>query len=423
LRAVGYEAGWEKGAVLTDTLVARQPILDSKLKVVAYELLYRSSRTSQVYDGTSSSQATSHVIANSLFSIGLEKLAMGKRAFINFDRDLLVQGYASILPPQSVVIEILETVEPDDEVIAACQKLKQGGYQLAVDDYVFEERFNPFVELADIVKVDVLCAEEARQRKGIGVLIARGLKMLAEKVETLEQYEFARSLGYTYFQGYFFARPASIGGKDVPVGKLHHWTLLQAIQQSPLDYKELERVTRHEVSFAYKLLRYINSARFTWCGKIKSLEQALLFLGEDEVRKWASLAALSGIAEGKPPVLVALALVRARFCELLGGLAGLSGRSSDLFLMGMFSLMDALMDRGLEELLAGLGLDDEVKTALLETGLRPGPFAAIYQLARAYEAGEWNRVATVAHRLRLSEDALPSLYGSSVEWAETAFSA
>ena len=403
-----------------DVFVARQPIFDRQQRVFGYELLFRSCLTN-AYDGTEGTQATSQVITTSFFSLDMGKILGGKRAFINFNRDLLVGECVSVLPSEIAVVEVLESVEADEQVMAACKHLKERGYLLALDDFVCEERLAPLAEVADIIKVDFLATPEAERRRLVRRYSGRGIKLLAEKVETPEQFRQAHQMGYSYFQGYFFARPVIISGRDIPAFKLHYLQILKEINLPELDYQRLENMIKQEVSLSYKLLRYINSAAFGWRGPIESIRQALVLLGESESRKFVSLVALPFLAQDKPEELVVTAVIRARFCESIAPRVGLSRRKADLFFLGMFSLLGVIMDRPLEEVLAEVGLAPDVREALLEKSCGRNPLGWILELVRSYEAAEWDRLAQAARHLRLPAEVIPDLYLDSVHWADSVF--
>lgn len=402
-----------------ETFVARQPIIDSYRSVVGYELLYRNSGSSVSFDALDGDSASVQVISHSLFGIGLDSLVSGKLAFVNFTHQLLVQGVPGLLPRDTIVTEILETVRPDEEVIAACRGLKRQGYLIALDDYVHSEALEPLLQCAAIVKFDVRSGGVAPPGRHIPRFESRGLKALAEKVETWAEFERARELGYSYFQGYFFARPALVAGRQPATLKVSQFQLLEAIQHTDLDFAKIERIIKQDVSLSYKLLRYINSARFARPITIHSIGQSLLLLGEVEVRRWASLLLLCSLGEHKTRELIILALVRARFCELLGDAAGMQDRKPSLFLMGMFSLLDALLDGNLDEVLEGLPLDKDVSGALLGRSGADSRFRSTFQLVRGYEAADWASVTRHAAELRLAGDSPTAAYAAAVEWADS----
>jgi EAL and modified HD-GYP domain-containing signal transduction protein len=406
---------------LPNAFVARQPIFDRNQRIFAYELLFRSSQFSKSYDAPESVDPTAVVIANSLFAIGLGNLLAGKWGFVNFSREHLVNDQACVLSPKNTVIEILETVPCDDEVLAACRRLKAEGYQLALDDFPANDPRFQLIELADIIKVDFRATGVREQQVLARRFRGRNVRLLAEKVETAAQFEHARDLGYALFQGYFFAKPEIIAGRELPAFKQHYHRLLCALHQPSFEFEQLESIIKQELSLVYKLLRFINSARFGWNGKITSLRHALVLLGAQEVRTWVSLAIITGLGEDKPAALVMTAMVRAKLCELVGRRAGLAERHENAFLMGMFSVMDAIMDRPLDDVLSGLEIDGEVKSALLGTASERSKVAAVYGLVRAYEIGDWEAVGVLVQQLGVSEDCLPQLYGEAVEWADHIF--
>src|SRR6202021_1280245 len=310
-----------------DVLVARQAIFDRDRRVYGYELLFRSNAGRNEFDGTEGGLATKLVLANSLLVIGLDNLVGTKKAFVNFGRAPLLQGWHASLPHANTVIEVLETVEPDAEVVEACRNLREQGYQIALDDFVFRPGFEALLDVADLLKIEIQSMPRPEQTKLVRSSKARGHQMLAEKVETYEEFEWARQAGYDYFQGYFFARPVIVRGRQIPAAKLH----------------------------CLRLLHYVTSPLFALASSIRSIRQALMYFGEKELRKWIALATLSRTAEDKPSELIRHSLVRARFCESVARLAH-KGLEQSAFLTGLFSLLDALIDRPLEETLAALCL-------------------------------------------------------------------
>ncbi len=403
-----------------DAFVARQPILDLDLGVYGYELLHRSG-AANLYNGTDHTLASLEVINNSLFSLDIAQVVRGTRAFINFNRDLLLSEAAYILTPNDVVVEVLETTIIDAEVLAACRKLKECGYLLAADDIVSADQMAPLLDLVDFIKVDFLAASPSEQAKIIQKYGKRHT-CLAEKLETRAEFEAARKMGYKLFQGYFFARPVVLKTKQISGYKLNYLRILNAVHRPHLEFAELERLIRQEVSVAYKLLFYANSALFGQRTHIDSIKRALVILGEQELRKWTSIVLLIHLAQDKPDALVMCALVRAAFCESVAGLSGVGGRKSELFLMGMFSLLDAMTGIPLQDALREIHLASDLQLTLL--GKEPAcfPVGDIYQLMKAYEQGDWNQVVDKAHRLRVEPDEIRDAYLKAVTWSDEVFS-
>ena len=397
--------------------VARQPIFDPHQKVYAYELLFRSGMDN-FFDASDPDQASTSVIVDSLLLMGMEKLTGGDRAFINCTRNVLIKGYAALLPKDKVVVEILESVEPDDEVVGACLRLKRAGFMLALDDFIYEERLEPLLPLIAFVKIDFRETTERDRKALVEKLSHRGIKMVAEKVETRSELLQASEMGYTYFQGYFFSKPEIVVAQDIPGYKLNYLRVLQAVNQPEINLVELENIIKLEASLTYKLLRYLNSAFFGFRTEIRSIHHALALLGEEELKKWASLIAMAAMGADKPPELVVSVIVRAVFCESLAPRIGMMNRSNDLFLLGMMSLIDAVLDRPLPEILEKMPISHEVKEALLgvENRLRD-----VYETVIAYEAADWRSFAEKARKLNLDEETVPDLYLKSVEWAKNTF--
>lgn len=400
-----------------DIFVARQPIFDQHQKVYAYELLFRSS-LANVFSHADPNQATSTVMSNSFFMMGIDFVTGGKKAFLNLTGDMLVQEYVTLLPKEVAVVEILETVDPTPEVIEACKKLKAAGYLIALDDFVDKPEYAPLLDLADIIKVDVLATNADEQRDLIRRLAPKRLRFLAEKVETHEVFQAAIKLGFTYFQGYFFSKPVILKGKDVPAFKLHYVDILRELNKEDLNFRRLEDLIKKEMSLTYKLLRYINSAAFALRQKIDSIQRALMLLGEREVRRWLSLLVMAGMGKDKPEELVLQATIRAKFCEMLAPKAGVAARAQDFFFLGLFSLIDAILELPLEEALKGMPLADDVKAALLgeENFCRD-----LYECVLAYERGEWERLPALACRINVDESETPALYAEAVQWTQQSF--
>ena len=400
--------------------VARQPIFDKNLKIYAYELLFRS-RLQDFFDFEDGDEASRQVIANSFLVFGIERMTAGARAFINFTRGLLVNDFAMALPPDVTVVEILEGIEPDPQVESACRKLKQKGFTIALDDFVYDPKYESLLNLADIVKVDFLITPEKERKRLAEDLGARGIKLLAEKVETLEEYEQALEMGFSYFQGYFFQKPVTLSQKDIPSIKINHLRVLSQVNVPDIDFDSLASTIQTDLSMSLKLLRYVNSAFFGFHSKIESIKHALAMMGENEVKKWVSLLSLTGMAEDKPAELITSSLMRARFCEEAAPMIGLNSRSSELFLMGLFSLLHAIMDQPLETVLKEIPLSDDLKNALLSKG-KPGPLRLLLAMVKAWENGNWTLVSKIADKLRLKEEKLPLLYFDAVNFPQEVLS-
>ena len=399
-----------------EVFVARQPIFNRFEQAFGYELLFRSS-LSNFFQHPDSDQASLKVIADTLFLFGVEAITRGKHAFVNFTRETLVNGYAALLPKDVLVIEVPADLEPDDEVLAALKSLKQQGYTIALDECYIENLWSPVVELADIVKVDFRATEPEERARLFEALEPRGIDLLAYRIESQEHFGEAMSAGYTYFQGYFFCKPVVVSTRDVPASELNYLRLLQEINRPELSFDEIEGIIKREVSLSYKLLRYINSVYFGLRHKLSSVRQALLMLGARGIKNWASVIILSDMGLEKPAELVVVSVLRARLCEVLAARVRLKDRESDLFLMGLFSLMDVMVGRPLPDIVRDLPIADDVKAVLAgeENALKP-----VYDLVLAYEQGDWEEVGRLTKQLRINEAELPELYRNALEWTSHA---
>ncbi len=398
----------------TNVHVARQPIFDSNQNVFGYELLFRSKMIS-TYDGADGDQATNSVIVNSFLLIGMETLTDGKKAFINFTANSLISNIPSMLPKEIIAVEILEDIIPDDQIISACKKLKQEGYLIVLDDFVFKPEYMPFVELADIIKVDFRTTQREERQRIVQRFQGYPIKFLAEKVETQEEFQDALHMGYSYFQGYFFCKPIVVSGKDIPGYKINYLSILREINQPQLEFGEMEAIIKRDVSLSYNLLKFINSSFFGLHNNIQSLRQALTLLGQKELAKWVSLIVLKGVGKNKPGELILKSLIRARFAESIVAGKMPKQQAANAFLIGMLSHLDALLDRPMQEVLDGISLDEEIKHALL--GKSNNQFAVVYKLIQAYERGEWDAFFCYANEMGLDERNVLKSYQEALVWA------
>ena len=397
-----------------EIFVARQPIFDRQQDTCGYELLFRSG-LANYFTHTDGDYASAKVVVNSFMELGLNALTGGRKAFINFTSSFLRSEYAMLFPADSIVVELLENVTPDAPTVDACRKLKSMGYTLALDDFVYREGYEPFINLADIIKVDFMEFNAPNDRQAFVRKFGRsGIKLLAEKVETIEDFAQAEEMGYTYFQGYFFGKPKIVSGSEIAASKLGCLQILQEANRTNLNFVRLEELVKHEVAISYKLLKYINSALFGLRWKIESIKQALVLLGEKNVKKWISLVALAAMGDDKPAELLVHSVVRGRFCESISGQVGLRQRSQDLFFTGLFSLIDAIMEKPMPTILAELAMAEDVKAALLGESNK---LRTVFDTALAYEKGSWKQFAELSSHLKLNEEAVPGLYEDAVKWA------
>jgi EAL and modified HD-GYP domain-containing signal transduction protein len=392
--------------------VARQPIFDRYLRVVGYELLFRDVEVdpdhANVVDGEG---ATAKVISDTLMELGLEHVVGSGLGFINVTRPFVLGELPLVLPADHVVLELLEDVQIDPKLVRAIADLKQQGFRVALDDFHFEESARQLVELADIVKIDVLGRTREELDRQLDLLDPFEVRVLAEKVETHETYELCRELGFHYFQGFFFERPKLVGGHPIQPGVVAKIRLAGELQQPGLDLEALERIVSQDVALTYRLVRTVNSAFFSLPRRISSLHDALVLLGENQVRRWATVIVLAGL-EGKPDELIGTALVRGRMCELMAEQAG-ERKDQGYFLTGLFSLLDALCDAPLEEVIEDLPLAHEIVDALVAG---KGAQGEILKSVVAYEHGDFDG----AELRSLATEQIAEAYLGAVGWARDA---
>ncbi|MCX5682231.1 MAG: HDOD domain-containing protein [Planctomycetota bacterium] len=401
--------------LVRDTVfVARHPIFDKHKTVRAYELLFHSGTENRPADADAS---TLDLIASSLLVIGLDELTGQKRGFINFTRNLLLQGTPDLLPSDLVTIEIAQNIPPDDEVLAACRKFKAAGYTIALDGFSLSGLDSPLLELADTVKVDFLATAPGDRARIAERLEQRNILALAKKVETIEDFDAGIATGYTYFQGYFFSKPVIHAGNRIMSSRLSQFRLLNEVYRPDVSYDELEGIIKQDVALTYHLLKYINSVWFALRYKVTGIKHALVVLGGSEIRRWAALMSLRGTSSDKPSELFLRSLTRARMCESLAPYAVMGAGASDLFLLGMFSVIDALLDMPMAEILPKLPLTAQVTQALLG---QPGRFRAALDAVIAYENGDWGAFAAHATNLDMDTQIMPALFSESLRWANQA---
>jgi c-di-GMP-related signal transduction protein len=397
----------------TALYVARQPILDEHGRVFGYELLYRGA-AGDTSCAVKSDLASASVITSAVLDLGLDTLTGGRLAFLNVTASLVIEQIDALVPPGGVVLELLETIDVTEELIEACRRLRAKGYLLALDDFVPGSAAEALLPYVSFVKVDVL-ATPAKEAAALAErLKPLGVTMLAEKVETREVYEHMREAGYTLFQGYYFCKPVIQTGSTLPAHQMVYLRLLAALSKPDLGMLELEALVKQDVSLSLRVLRFVNSAAVPIRTEVGTIRQALLLIGMEPIRKWASVWCLAGLNRGGTPELATLALVRARSCELAGEQTRLLD-GSELFLVGLFSLLDVMLSRAMAEALGNLALPPSTADALLGHGNKE---RSVLDAVIAYESGAWNDAAGAAANAGLDAAVLPSAYTTALRWAQ-----
>ncbi len=399
---------------MQNLFIARQPIYDVELSVIGYELLYRDGGVEKaVFDDAD--LASCETILNSFMHIGIDNLAGSALVFINLPKEFVINESLTPMFKEQCVLEILENVEPTPDVIEGLKRLKQEGYRIALDDFSYRESLIPILELADFVKVDVIENTKDQVKEGLQLLSRYPVKVIAEKVETQEMYTLCKNMGFKYYQGFFFCKPQLITQKHAPANKAVVLNLLNKLQDPELDYSEIESILAQDVTLSYKLLRYINSAMFSLRREVDSIKDAVVLLGLDNIRQWISLILMSKVVDRKPDQLIVTAMTRGKMCELLAARVKPEIKPQ-MFIVGLFSVLDALMDTPMIDLLDSVILSAPVKLALLD---KIGDHGKIYQMVLDYERCNWEEL--LQHGL--SADQLLECYLESVEWADQSINA
>ncbi len=397
-----------------DTFLARQPIFDRSRNIYGYELLFRAGHAN-LFPQIDGNSATAKILSSTLFTVGMEGITGNKKAFINFTEDMLLEETPHMFSADTIVVELLEDIAPTPEVIEAMRKLRKRGYAMALDDFVWSEDLTPMLEEATIIKVDFQDSSEEQLLHILEKTQHYSCSLLAEKVETYEEFNQAKSLGFRYFQGYFFSKPEMLQSKDISPMKQNVLQLLMEVFREDCTMEELEAILSRDVAMSFKLLKYINSASFSRVAELQSIRQAIAFLGINEFRIFVTVIAIAQLCQDKPHELVRASVIRARFLALL---ATELGKKQDIyFMLGLFSLVDAMLDNSMEELMKSLPFKDSLKKALTQ---RRGELFSALEFIELYEQGEWDLLEQRRQDAEIGKGRITAFYLEAVKWADKA---
>jgi c-di-GMP phosphodiesterase len=388
--------------------IARQPIFNPKLEVVGYELLFRGRGYAADAQFEDAEVATATVVLNTLTELDMDRIVAGKTAWINVSRDFVLDDLIQAIPPTVAGFEIPETERFDDDMVEALTELKRAGYRLALDDFRYRDGSDEVLDLFDVVKLSM----PELGRSGIRELAARLRpfrgKVLADKLGTRPDHEVCIAAGCDLFQGYFFCRPAVVGTRGIAANRLALLQVVGELNDPTVELSDIEKLVVRDVALSFRLLRYVNSAFFGLRGDVRSIGQALALLGVENVRRWATLSTLASI-DNKPTELTLTALIRARFCELAGGRLGIA-TAPEMFTLGLFSVIDGMMDAPMHDVVASLPLAEDIREALVQ---RRGRMGELLDCVVALETGEPHA----------AEDTVPhagEVYLEALMWATSA---
>lgn len=392
--------------------VARQPIMDARGSVHGYELLFRSGPAAVGFHGDGNA-ATRTMLDNTVI-FGLERLTNGLPVFVNCTREAILNRLVMVLPPQQTVLELLETLEPDEALLAVCIELKNKGFRLALDDFAWTAQWEPFVALADYIKVDLSITTAQSRAELVRRLRAYPAQLVAERVETQADLALARSEGFTLFQGYYFCRPMLLENRAIPANRMVYLEMMHALHEAPLDTRKISGLVKRDASLTYRLLRMVNSPLFGTRKVVTSIHGALVMIGDEMFRRVAMLAIASELRGNHPTELLRMAFLRGRFCELAAEI--MRQDSTEQYLLGILSLLPAMLGVTMENVANALPLRSEVRQALLG---KDNAERTILNWLESYELGEWENCDAYALSARLKEPALPGMYAKALLWADS----
>lgn len=392
-----------------DIFIARQPIFDRQQKLIGYELLYRGSDV-EIAEFADGNLASSDVIINSFMNIGVDSLVGSAKAFINVPTDFVLDENLTPMFPEHVVLEVLESVQPSAAVVDGVKRLKQVGYEIALDDFVFQPGVEALLAHTDYIKLDIQELSQAEVLGQVKKLHGYNLKLVAEKVETPEEFEFCLDAGFDLFQGFHFCKPQLLKRKHLPANKLVVLKVVEKLQDQNIPLHEVEVLLANDVGLTYRLLRYVNSAAFSGRKQIESIHEALALVGMDKLKKWASMILLTQLGSGKPKELFVTALLRARMCELVA-LRFHPQLAPQMFTIGLFSILNALLDMAMEDILDELGFVAEIRLALLD---HEGEQGTYLRECLEYINGDWVSLVTSGKDI----SAYMESYLDAVKWTD-----
>ncbi|MGL1957035.1 MAG: HDOD domain-containing protein [Colwellia sp.] len=394
--------------------IARQPILNLKQDTVAFELLFRDGEIN-CFPNIDPNKATSKIIVDNQFNLGIEEVTGDLTAYINFHADALIYHFPEFLDPKKIVVEILEDVPVSDELLNACKLLKEKGYTLALDDHDFDEKWDVFLPFIDIIKVDILDVSIIDISRYLARLKNYNITLLAEKVETLKSFEQLKMLGFTLFQGYFFAKPEMLKKKNILLSKQYILDLMEHASRKEFNFEAISEIFSRDLGLTYKLLRFINSPGYGPTKEISSLKHALIYIGDLELKKFIALLVLADLNENKPNEIMRMSLVRARFCEKISVIKKDSENPPKAFLTGMLSHIDGVLDQGINEVMNILPVHQDIKNALVK---KDNYLAKYIALSFAIENGNWLLTRIISDSIGIRERDCLGVYQDAICWSD-----
>lgn len=399
-----------------DVFIARQPIFDAKGYVYGYEILFRNSEKN-AFDCYDAEYASGNALTRAFIDFGVSELTNNKKAFINFTGEFLKNNLATIFPKEFLVVEILENVHIDNEIIQSCKNLKSLGYKLAIDDFEYKSGYDELIKLVDIIKIDFVSTPQSQRASIIKKFKRSGLFFLAEKVETREEYKNALSMGFHYFQGYFFAKPEIEKTSKLISYKENRLALISLINSESPEFNDISKLIENDLAFSFDILKLVNSAYYGRISEIKSIRFALVLLGLNELKKWLYLAFISDLSRDQPEEIINICMLRGKFLEKLAILAKKPDLTSELLTLGMFSMIDLLLKRPVAEALDEMHFSESIKNVLSGKDTT-GFIAKCYFAVLKYERGDFDEAADAVSVFGITAFELNTAYIDSIKWIQ-----
>ena len=398
-----------------NSFVARQPILDTKERTVAYEILFRNGIENEFPD-VEGDKATFRIIADTFLASGFKEITGGKKAFINFPRNLVVNMAPRFLPKEQIVVEILESVSPEEKVLDSIRRLKKDGYMIVLDDFMFLDGLEPLVEAASMIKLDFKMLSLTEIRATLDRLKPYpDLKFVAEKIETYDQFEQAKDMGFSYFQGFFFARPRLLKSRTIPISENNLFRMMSEVSKEELDFSKITSVIQNDVAVSLRLLRLVNSAYYRRMSQIDSIRDAVVMLGQERIKMFIMMLFAADIAKGKADELIKVSISRARMAEEAGTLLNMKFTRDELFTLGLFSNVDAMLGIRMEDLVTQLPFSRKINDALLR---KDTAFSNLLFIIKLFERGFLTKAHHFCTRLKVKEERMLDIYLDSLKMAD-----
>lgn len=399
---------------MLNSLVGRQPVIDINTYTFGYELFFLEG-TEKLF--TKLNREMEDELDNKeVLATQIDKISGKKKVFINFTEKLLKEGYWSILPKERVIIELLSSVKPGVDIEEICRTIKQEGFTIALKNFKYDSKWDPIIEIVDIIKIDIKETSVKEIEAFSKKFYENRISLLAENVDTLQDYYWVRKLGFKYFQGYYFSKPEIIKSEQVPTSRLTKLRLIHEVNKTDFEYNEVETLIKHDPGLTINLLKYVNSAAMGVRNEIIGISHAFSMIGQNNLRKWISILAVSAFTEKKPRELMQTIVKRGQFCELLAPQFGFQDKEAQsLFLIGMFSLLDAIIDMPLEKVLLEIPLSNEIKNTILG---QKTPFTDILELAITFESCDWIKMQYIIKEHSLIDRTIIENHVKAIEWTE-----